>query len=457
MTPEIRRRSFLTGLSAGASALALPFLRTHRARAALAGPPTRFVFLYTPNGQPRDKNSWDPTGGETDFAFTTGSVLEPLSALRPKLIGFTGVNLNTMALEVSGLNSGHNGSGHLLTANKMLGTEVNNLRGGAISVDQYIAKQLSADPATRTPMPSLELAVNQHGDYCTKVHCRVVFAGADQPLPALGARTAYDRIVQGIMQPTVDPNAVKREARRRGVLDLVQRELGALKTQIAAEDAKRLDQHLTSIRELEQRLATSVDAGASCISPHARPSTEQSFSDNNRTPDVFRAQLDNTVLALSCNLTRIVTLQFGSEGGSDTTTYPWLNIGEAHHALTHKEGANYWQKLIDIGRWWSKEVAYFLGRLNSIPQGDGTTLLDHTVFLWGTPQGNALYHANRNVPFLMAGSGGGYFRTGRWLKYDGASHSNMLVSICRAMGLSTTKFGHPDYCTGPLPGLSVNG
>ena len=92
-----------------------------------------------------------------------------------------------------------------------------------------------------------------------------------------------------------------------------------------------------------------------------------------------------------------------------------------------------------------------LQRLSEIPEGDGS-VLDNTLVLWGNEVAVGSSHAHTDIPFLMAG-GGWYFRTGRALTYNGASHSNLLVSVLNAMGVNATTFGNPDVCTGDLPGL----
>jgi hypothetical protein len=109
-----------------------------------------------------------------------------------------------------------------------------------------------------------------------------------------------------------------------------------------------------------------------------------------------------------------------------------------------------WNKLRIIRRWYMEQFAYLLSRLDAIQEGEGT-MLDNTVVLLASEitQGNT--HSHVDAPFLLAGSGGGYFKTGRHLNFAGdIPHNNLLVSIMNAMGLPATTFGDPEFCSGPL-------
>jgi hypothetical protein len=141
-------------------------------------------------------------------------------------------------------------------------------------------------------------------------------------------------------------------------------------------------------------------------------------------------------------------------------TFPFLGFSEFHHVMSHASDtdASAQEKLTLINTWYAEQLAYFLGKLASYQEADGTTLLDNTVVLWCSEVGKGNNHAHRDLPFLLAGSCGGSFRTGRFLDYQagggaGHPHNNLLVSLAQAMGTADTTFGDPAHCTGPLPGL----
>jgi hypothetical protein len=127
-------------------------------------------------------------------------------------------------------------------------------------------------------------------------------------------------------------------------------------------------------------------------------------------------------------------------------------LGEGH-ALSHAgpSDTDAHQQLVTRQTWHSQLLADFLTRLSQIPEGAGS-VLDNTLVLWGNEVSQGNTHSHENMPFLMMG-GGFYFRTGRYLKYESASHHDLMVSILNAFGVETTTFGQPDLCHGPLPNL----
>jgi hypothetical protein len=112
-----------------------------------------------------------------------------------------------------------------------------------------------------------------------------------------------------------------------------------------------------------------------------------------------------------------------------------------------------WNKLRVIRRWYMEQFAYLLGKLDEIPEGEGT-MLDNTVVVLASEIAQGNTHSHTDAPFLLAGSAGGYFQTGRYLAYDAQPHNNLLVSLLNAMGVPATTFGDPNYCTGALSGLT---
>ena len=139
----------------------------------------------------------------------------------------------------------------------------------------------------------------------------------------------------------------------------------------------------------------------------------------------------------------------------------WEGITEGHHALSHEgdDNADAQDKLTRINIWYANQFAYLVNKLKSIPEGDGT-LLDNTVVLRTNELGKGNSHTRNDIPYVLAGSCGGYFNTGRYVFYrdsliadDGPAHNNMLLSLCAAMDVPTSTFGLPEFCDGPLPEL----
>ena len=170
---------------------------------------------------------------------------------------------------------------------------------------------------------------------------------------------------------------------------------------------------------------------------------------------MIEAQFDLIAAALACDLTRVASLQY-CFGDNDGYPYPWLGITEGHHELTHAADDDQvsWDKVQKIHTWYSEKFASLLDKLDAIHEGDGT-LLDNCLVVWGSELGKGNSHSFHSTPFIAAGGASGAFATGRYLEFNEMlDHNRLLVSICRAMGLSQVDtFGNTDVGTGPLPGF----
>ncbi|WP_232293505.1 DUF1552 domain-containing protein [Stigmatella aurantiaca] len=240
--------------------------------------------------------------------------------------------------------------------------------------------------------------------------------------------------------------------RRHSVLDSTQEDFKKLKARLGSTDLQKVDAHLTAIREIERRLDLEDQAvGAACVKP-AQPGTLD-HTKNENFPAVGKLQMDLLVMALTCNLTKVATLQWSRSVSQ--VAFPWAGVTDRHHDLSHfgDSDADAQEKITKINLWYAQQFAYLLAQMSKIQEGD-KTLLDNTAVLWGNELGVGNSHTRRDVPFVLAGSCGGYFRTGRYLKYTNAWHNSLYVSILNAMGVQTNTFGNPAYCKGALPNLT---
>jgi hypothetical protein len=240
-------------------------------------------------------------------------------------------------------------------------------------------------------------------------------------------------------------------AERQSVLDFLKDDIGRLRARVSAQDRARLDAHLGGLRGIEQELA---NVGSSCQAPTLPAKFDPHAME--LYPTVGRLQTDLMLLALTCGMTRVATFMWAN--ADSWQFYPWIGVNEEHHELSHSGETDTVNsaKLIKINAWHSEQVAYVLDRLAAVPETGGGTMLDSTVLLWGNELGAGNTHTYQNIPWVLAGGAGGYFRMGRSLKYVNQPHNNLLVSICHAMGLTdVTTFGIPELCTGPLSGLAA--
>lgn len=440
---RMNRRTFLRG--AGGVAVALPFLDAMAGSASALEFPKRFVVFFTGLGTVKD--AWRPTGTETSF--TLGEILAPLAPYQDKLLILEGIDMESA---YHGPGDPHQqGIGQALTGTELQEGDLFPYAcdpsarvgwGGGISVDQFLAAQIGQ----HTKLGSLELGVQvQHAN----VSSRLSYRGPGQPVPPEDdPRAVFDRLFTDF---DADPVSVAdRRAMRRRVLAAVMEDYGDLARRLGPDDRRKIEQHLEAVNDIEKRLdAPSVALGA-CASPELGGPFD--VYDNDSFPAIGKAQLDLLAMALACDLTRVASIQWSTtEAGK---VFSWLGQSQTHHALSHSSlnDVTSQQQLIAIGRWHAEQLAYLLAQLDAVKEGTGT-LLDHTMILWCTDIAVGQTHARRDMPYVIAGGCGGALRTGRYLRYEGNPHNDLLVAICNAMGVSVSTFGNPAYCTGLLPGL----
>jgi len=301
-------------------------------------------------------------------------------------------------------------------------------------VDQFIAKHIGGT----TKLPSLELCVE---DNPATIASRMSYLGPVQPVPPEpDPQRVFDRLFG-----TISPDL---RQKRHSVLDAVGEDLGALEGRLGASDRQKIHAHLEAVRAAEKRLYA-PDPGVSCGTLELG---RYALSD---VPAIGKEQMDLLVLALSCDLTRVVTLQWSQ--AVSMTRMGWIGITEPHHTISHMPGNDptVRSKLIQINHWYATQFAYLLAAMKAVPEGDGT-LLDHSLLLWCNELSDGEHHTRRDMAYVLAGGAGGALKTGRYLEYLGntrPAHNDLLVSLCQAMEVNVSTFGNPAYCHGPLIGL----
>ncbi|MBO6933839.1 MAG: DUF1552 domain-containing protein [Deltaproteobacteria bacterium] len=444
---KLSRRTLLRG--AGGAALALPFLEAmlgpRRSVAQTGAVPKRVIFWFTSCGPVPE--TWWPTGGETDFALPMA--MQPLEPFRDRILIPDGVQMTT-AIERSGGRNGHDvGTGHAMVCRPLQEGpsgfgEFGHLwdgSAGGISIDQHIADAVGED----TRFKSLEYGVRAQG-IRQAVPSRISYRAAFEPvIPMHGPAAAFDRVFGPL---TGDAAAQARQARRRElVLGAVQGELGRLRPRLGSDDRRRVDAHVAALDDITSRL-DGFD-GAVCNVPER--------GDTTNVPEWGRLHLDMMARAMACDLTRVASIQWAN--GQSGMRHEWLGQSDAHHSLSHRgdSDTDARNQVSAIDRWYMEQFAYLLGALDSVEAGDGQTLLDHTTVVWVNEQTKGIGNVHRftRMPYVIAGGGGGYWRTGRKVDVEGRSHSDMFVNVMHAMGMSDTSFGDPDFCTGPIDALSA--
>jgi hypothetical protein len=425
----VRRRSLLHGLGIGL--VAAPFLNllgAPRTRAGGGPAARRLIVFFSPNGTV--PAHWKPTGGETDFSFPAGSILEPLTAVQDRLIVVEG-------LDFFGADNHEGGMAAMLTASGGAGDE-----SAGMSIDQYVAGKVG--DATR--FASLEFGV-QTSAWGAGIQTRMSYAGPgawvspdDDPVHV------HTRLFADLMGG--DAAAAALRARRQRVVDLLVDEAGALRSRLGSEERPKLDAHLEALAKVEKGLS----GGLGCSAPDAPMMA--STQDNAAFPAITAAQIDMLVVALACDMTRVASLQLSHT--VSPTVCSWLGVSDGHHSLSHIDDANTAgvAQFVQCERWFAEQFAYLVQKLADTPEADGQgSLLDNSAVVWAKEMGDSRQHTCKGVPFVLAGGAGGLWKTGRYLTYAGESHGKLMVSLCHAMGLDTATFGNPTVGDGPLPGL----
>jgi hypothetical protein len=180
------------------------------------------------------------------------------------------------------------------------------------------------------------------------------------------------------------------------------------------------------------------------------PTAPANLTANNANyPMQITQMMDIAAHVLACDVTRVLTLQLSH--GFSGVTHTWLGQDTPHHTMSH-DGIDRRTELTAIDNWYAQQVAYFLGQLDAVNEGNGT-LLDNTLIVWGRELGNTSHNMAR-APFIMAGKAGGALRTGRFLNFDKQEHVKLLVTIAQLMGMSSTNsIGNRVTNSGPLAGL----
>lgn len=451
MTRRLARRHFLAGASS--ISLALPLLDglSGVSHAQTATFPKRFIVVYIPNG-----NIEMPTGMEFG-----GTIMEPLTPFKSKLNLLSGLDLAVHDIPPGEPHQQGMAwlTGRPLNAGNQVGGD-GTLAGWAsgISVDQEIAKTIGRT----TPHKSLHLGVQSTSYGGTEVRTVMSYTGSDQPIANETSPYAmYDLVFSKL---GADPLGLQKlRSRRHSVLDAVGRQYASLAPRLGSDDKLKLEQHLTAIRDVEMRLDNAGGAiGGSCQLPLIGDKID--LNSPASYPAIGRLQTDLLVMALRCDLTRVATLQWSASTNNKPYPYLMYDAGDGpkpiagdEHVMGHQPDTDVhaWGALRVIRRWYMEQFAYLLNALESTPEGDGT-MLDHTVVLLGSELARGNTHSHTDAPFILAGSGGGYFKTGQHLSFDGKNpHNNLLVSLLQSMGVDANTFGMPEYCTGALAGLTV--
>jgi hypothetical protein len=255
----------------------------------------------------------------------------------------------------------------------------------------------------------------------------------------------FDRLFSAGGPVEKSQSRAKREAEQKSILDLVSGDAKRLRRQLGGDDAHKLDEYLSGVREIEQRLDQPEDdlyVDGRMTRPRGIPAEYSRH---------VRLMGDLITVAFQSDLTRVATLMFANEGSRKT--YPAIGIREGHHDLSHHQNKPEKQeKIARINRFHIDQLAYVLGRLESVREGEGT-LLDNTMLVYGSGISDGNAHNHENLPVLVAGGGRGAIKGGRHVRYANETPlMNLYISMLKIAGVEMNAMGDS---TGPLKGLDA--
>lgn len=427
---SLPRRTFLRGVGA---AVALPLLDAMSpAFAAQAKPPLRLAFLYVPNGI--DMQNWNVA--QDGPLAELPRILKPLEAFRGDMIQLGNLTHNSGRALLDGPGDHGRCSGSYLTGIQVRKSTVD--IKASISCDQIIANHLGS----QTRFASLEVGMDdarQAGDCDSGYSCaytnNLSWRSETQPLPSIiDPRALFERLFgSGAVQT---PEETARNARyRSSILDFVRADTQALQASLGPTDVRKLDEYLSSIREVERQLERAERENAAI-----NPGMEKPYGVPPDFGEHFKLMTAMLTIAFQADLTRVVTFMLTREGTS--RAYREIGIADGHHPVTHhKKNPELMEKVTRINEYHTQQLAGWLQKLKASPEGD-SSLLDNSMIVYGAGLSDGNRHLHDDLPTLLIGGGGKSFKPGRRVTFRKETPmANFHLTLMERMGVRMEQFG----------------
>ena len=430
---SIPRRTFLRG--AGAT-LALPLLDCMVPAFASAAEvsstaATRLSFFEVPNGIIMDK--WTPAAVGNGYEPTP--ILEPLTAFKDRMLVISGLaNNEARKFEFETAGEHPRACSSYLTGTHPKMTSGADIRCG-ISIDQVAAKELGK----HTQFSSLEMSLETpvagacESAYSCVYYNTMVWSSPTTPLPMENRpRAVFERLVGDSTDPRERTARIEED---RSILDYLSQDLKRLMKKVGESDRAKLDQYSDAMRAVERQIQVAEEQSSKELPNMQKPiGVPPTFS------DYAKLMLDLQVLAFQGDMARVSTFMFGHEMSGKA--YPELGFGDPHHSLTHHQGdKSKIAKVVEINIFHIKLLHYFLEKMRSVPDGDGS-LLDHSLILYGGSLSDGNLHLYKNLPLLFIANGVRGIKGGRHIQYpQDTPIANLYLTLLNKLGIEMDSFG----------------
>lgn len=436
---QIPRRTFLRGVG---TAIALPVLdsmlpsklfgATGAAGSAAKAFPKRMAFVYVPNGM--NMATWAPIGEGAGYQLSP--TLEPLAAHKADMTVISGL------AHRKAFGNGDGGGDHArASATYLTGCQAKKSASDihiGVSVDQVAAKAIGDE----TRFPSLELSCDRGQEagscdsgYSCAYQFNISWRSETQPMnPEIEPKAAFDRLFGAGSPDETREARLRRERQNKSVLDLVLEQTHRLQRNLGANDRQKLDEYLTAIREVEKRIEQNGR-----MPPPVPEGAVGDLEGDYTFERHMRLMFDLMTLSFQTDSTRVATFLVSHDGGN--RPYPFAGVNAGHHSTSHhRNNPDSLEKLAKIDRWHVSQFGYFLDKLKSVKEGDGT-LLDNSMIVFGAGISDPNQHLHDNLPTIVAGRGGGTITPGRHIKLASETPmTNLYTSLLDRVGAPVERF-----------------
>lgn len=418
MTPVVRAAGGFTGKSAG-------------------GAPVRMAFIYSPNGRIMDQ--WTPKGVGKDFELANS--LSPLSKHQSMLQVLSGLDHDKAKANGDGGGDHARANATFLTGCQAKKTSGADIKVG-VSVDQLAAARLGDDTLLR----SLEMSCDQgrqsgscDSGYSCAYQYNISWKGERTPMaPEHDPRAVFERLFGDSFGKGSAKERARRAAERKSVLDYVLDDAKRLNRQLGHNDQQKIDEYLTAVREMEQRIEKAESMS------RALPESKRPVGVPPKYQDHIRAMYDLMVLAFQTDSTRVTSFMMAHDGSN--RSFAEIGVPQGHHHISHhNRDQTKMEQVAKIDKFYVEQFAYFMDRLKSTKDIDGKTLLDNSMIVFGSGIADPNSHAHDDLPILLAGGGGGTLQPGRHVKFDGdIPLTNLYLSMLDRVGVRAERVGDSD-------------